>query len=204
MDEILYNSIVKYFSSLKEVGYVSYDDMQSLLFLSAVQEFVYKDFRGFITENDYREIERALYKVFGTSCLVPYPEYCNNNSMNKLHLGDISEISYRIHRDNSIVKAVKQLQKTGIIKTQHECQEEIVPEIMTGNECKHHHYESANSYVAIHHHCHHGHHGGPHPPHHPNKPPYPPQGGDFEDFPIGGCGCNDIDATVEDEELVLG
>ena len=75
MDEIVYNSIVRYFSALSNLGYVSYEDVNSLLFLTAIQEFIYKDFRGFINEDDYREIEKALYKVFGTSCLVPYPEY---------------------------------------------------------------------------------------------------------------------------------
>ena len=33
MDEIVYNSIVRYFSALSNLGYVSYEDVNSLLFL---------------------------------------------------------------------------------------------------------------------------------------------------------------------------
>lgn len=180
MDEILYDSITRYYATLSNVGYVSYDDMQGLLFLSAVQEFVYKDFKGFITEADYREIEKALYKVFGTSCLVPYPEFCNNKGMNKLHLGDLSEIYYRIKRDNAIDRAIRNLQKMEVVKTQHECCEEWVPDIKTDRECCCEPCYSAPP--PSHYHPH-------HPPHHP-YPPYHhhlPHGKELEE----GCDCEE-------------
>lgn len=113
MDDIVYNSIVRYFSALSNLGYVSYEEVNDLLFITAVQEFIYNDFRGFIEEDDYREIEKALYKVFGTSCLIPYPKYCKNYSMNKLHLGDISELSHRVSINENNIKEV---QDTKVVK----------------------------------------------------------------------------------------
>lgn len=122
MDNILYNSIVKYFSILSYVGYVSYKEVDKLLLLTIIQEFIYNDFRGFITENDYREIEKFLYKIFGTSCLVPYPNYCNTYTMNKLHLGDISELSHRVkvNEDN-----IKEIQDTKVVKVDSSDDEEV-------------------------------------------------------------------------------
>lgn len=113
MDDVLYNSILKYFNTLSYTGYINYDDVDKLLLLVIIEEFIYNDFRGFITENDYREIEKFLYKIFGTSCLIPYPSYCNNYTMNKLHLGDISELSHRvsINEDN-----IEELQNTKVVK----------------------------------------------------------------------------------------
>ena len=113
MDDVLYSSILKYFNTLSSTGYISYNDVDKLLLLVTIEEFIYNDFRGFITENDYREIEKFLYKIFGTSCLTPYPNYCNNYTMNKLHLGDISELSYRVsvNEDN-----IEELQNTKVVK----------------------------------------------------------------------------------------
>lgn len=88
MDEIIYDSILNYFSTLSNLGYINYNDVYKLLFLVAIRDFIYNDFWEYISEEDYREIEKSLYKIFGTSCLIPYPEFCNNVNMNKLHLQD--------------------------------------------------------------------------------------------------------------------
>lgn len=127
MDEIVYNSIVRYFSTLSNLGYISYEDVNSLLFLTAIQEFIYKDFRGFINEDDYREIEKALYKVFGTSCLVPYPEYCNNTDMNKLPLGDISELAHRVEVNEENIEEIQDTKVVKVLAPYEEEVEDIIP-----------------------------------------------------------------------------
>ena len=127
MDEIVYNSIVRYFSTLSNLGYISYEDVNSLLFLTAIQEFFYKDFRGFINEDDYREIKKALYKVFGTSCLVPYPEYCNNANMNKLSLGDISELAHRVEVNEENIEEIQDTKVVKVLAPYEEEVEDIVP-----------------------------------------------------------------------------
>lgn len=127
MDEIVYNSIVRYFSTLSNLGYISYEDVNRLLFLTAIQEFIYKDFRGFINEDDYREIEKALYKVFGTSCLIPYPKYCNNADMNKLHLGDISELAHRVEVNEENIEEIQDTKVVKVLAPYEEEVEDIVP-----------------------------------------------------------------------------
>lgn len=37
--------------------------------------------RVYITENDYRIIQNALNCLYGSSCLIPYPNYINDNNL---------------------------------------------------------------------------------------------------------------------------
>ena len=126
MDDILYNSLFKYFDTLSSTGYVSYKDVDKLLLLTIIQEFIYNDFRGFITEDDYREIEKFLYRIFGTSCLIPYPNYCNSYTMNKLHLGDISELSHRVDINENKIQEIRDTKVVKVLPTEDETVDDII------------------------------------------------------------------------------
>lgn len=73
MEEVLYNSLSRYFERLGQAGYVPYNNVYKLLILSFISEIVDNDYRGYITKDDYPYIEQALDCLFGTSCLTPYP-----------------------------------------------------------------------------------------------------------------------------------
>ena len=113
MEDIIYNAITNYFTTLRYTGYVKKDDVDKLLLLIFLYEFTYWDFRGYISKEDYSSINNALYKIFGKSCLVPYPNFCKIKDMNKLHIGDISELAYRVkHNEQNIAE----MQSTPVIK----------------------------------------------------------------------------------------
>lgn len=103
MGETVYESLNAYYDALSKLGYMSQDKGNSLLLLSFFNEFVYNDYRGVISREDYRVIERALNCLFGSNCLIPYPDYLK---MGKLHLGEMTELAYR----------VKKLENTEVIK----------------------------------------------------------------------------------------
>lgn len=103
MGETVYKSLSAYYDALSKLGYMSQDKGNSLLLLSFFNEFVYNDYRGVISREDYRVIERALNCLFGSNCLIPYPDYLK---MGKLHLGEMTELAYR----------VKKLENTEVIK----------------------------------------------------------------------------------------
>lgn len=67
--------------------------IDSLLVLNFLYELLYKDYRGYINEEDYHTIERALNCLYGTNCLIPYPDY---QKMGKLCLGSTTELAQRI------------------------------------------------------------------------------------------------------------
>jgi hypothetical protein len=104
MDEIVYNSIVGYYSLLGKLGYHAYKDVYRLLLLSFYEDFVFGDFRGMLTREDYHEIELALNCLFGSNCLIPYPDYLK---MGKLHIGEITEMAHRVNtlEETKVLKA---------------------------------------------------------------------------------------------------
>lgn len=105
MDEILYEALSKYYHALGVKGYMSNPHSMKLLLLVFYRDFIFNDYRGLLTKEDYCLIEQALDCLYGTSCLIPYPDYLK---MGKLHLGEVTEMSYRVKtlEDTSVVKMI--------------------------------------------------------------------------------------------------
>ena len=103
MDSIVYNAITKYYAALSKLGYYKYGDVFSLLVLCFLRDFVYQDYRGILNKSDYSIIEKALNCLFGSNCLIPYPDYLK---MGKLHIGEMTEMAHR----------VKTLEETEVLK----------------------------------------------------------------------------------------
>lgn len=103
MDNILYNALSSYYHALELKGYMPFRDSQKLLILGFYRDFVFHDYRGLITKDDYHLIEKALDCLYGSSCLIPYPDYLK---MGKLHLGEMTEMAQR----------VKALEETEVLK----------------------------------------------------------------------------------------
>ena len=104
MDEMLYSSLSRYFSALEVKGYMPYSQMEKLMILCFYRDFVFSDYRGILSKNDYLLIERALDCLYGSSCLIPYPDYLK---MGKLHLGETTELAARLKalEDTEVMKA---------------------------------------------------------------------------------------------------
>ena len=110
MDEMIFDALGGYFKTLKKLGYVPYNQVVKLLILTFYRDFVFKDYRGMLTESDYHLIERALDCLYGTTCLIPYPDYLK---MGKLHLGEMTEMAQRVKKvENTPVVKVKSDVKT--------------------------------------------------------------------------------------------
>ena len=110
MDEIIYNAFGSYYNALEKLGYISYPQSQKLLLLCFYRDFVFHDYRGLLSKEDYYLIERALDCLWGSTCLIPYPDYLK---MGKLHIGEITELSKRvealeeIHKDDNQENSVE-------------------------------------------------------------------------------------------------
>jgi hypothetical protein len=104
MDEIIYNAISKYYAALCKLGYYSYKDVFRLLLLAFYRDFVFHDYRGILSREDYHEIEEALDCLFGSNCLIPYPDYLK---MGKLHIGEMTELAQRVRdiENTDVLKA---------------------------------------------------------------------------------------------------
>lgn len=101
MDEMMYNSLSSYYNALEKKGYMSFEDSKKLLVLLFYMDFIYHDYDALISREDYQLIERALNCLYGSSCLIPYPEYLE---MARMQLGEISELVQRINNmENAVV-----------------------------------------------------------------------------------------------------
>ena len=96
MCERVYNSLTSYFTSLKNIGYRKQSDVNRLLVFIAIQELLDNDFRGLVSEEDYDIINKALYCLYGSTCLIPYPDYYNNRTMRTMYTGSMSELAHRV------------------------------------------------------------------------------------------------------------
>ena len=103
MDNIIFNAITQYYTALSKLGYYKDGDVFSLLVLCFLRDFVYQDYRGTLSKSDYSIIEKALNCLFGSNCLIPYPDYLK---MGKLHIGEMTEMAHR----------VKTLEETEVLK----------------------------------------------------------------------------------------
>ena len=108
MDEILFDAYQSYYNALEKLGYMPYSQSQKLLIMSFYRDFVFGDYRGLISKDDYLLIEKALDCLYGSTCLIPYPDYLK---MNKLNLGSTTELAQRIKNleDTDVVKLIHDL-----------------------------------------------------------------------------------------------
>lgn len=88
MDNLVYESLNRYFTHLGNVGYTKQAEIYKLLFLITLQELLDGDFKELISEKDYEEINKALYCVYGSTCLAPYPDYYSKGTKVKTGLSD--------------------------------------------------------------------------------------------------------------------
>lgn len=93
----LYTSYSRYFNALKQFGYKKQSDVNKLLVYTFIVEFLTSDAHQFVTEEDYRNIQRALHCLYGSSCLISYHKY--KNLMRSYEVKPIAN-SFRITMDD--------------------------------------------------------------------------------------------------------
>lgn len=117
MDDILYEALIKYYHALEVKGYMSKTHSEKLLVMAFYRDFMFNDYRALLSKRDYCLIERALDCLYGTSCLIPYPDYLK---MGKLHLGEVTEMAQRL----------KTLENTEVVKVIHGAEADTRSDVM--------------------------------------------------------------------------
>ena len=95
------SSVDLYFATLAQFGYKRQTDVNKLLAYIFIVELLTGDMRFLIAEDDYRYIERALHCLYGSTCLIPYPEYVRGNYLFGRIL-DTGQLSPRIIEDGTL------------------------------------------------------------------------------------------------------
>lgn len=74
LDELTSQALDRYFSVLEKVGYMNQKDTDKLILLTFLQEML-EQYAGYITEKDYKLINSVIACLYGSSCLIPFPQY---------------------------------------------------------------------------------------------------------------------------------
>lgn len=98
MVNYLYEALCGYFTRLCHVGYMKQSEVEKLVVLTSIQRMVDCDFRGYLDEEAYNKINDVLYNLYGTTCLIPYPDYYSNKDKRIMYTCSISELASRVQR----------------------------------------------------------------------------------------------------------
>lgn len=110
-NNMAYIGICNYFQTLSTFGYKSYGEVNKLITLLFIEDLLRSSFSLYISEDDYRTITRVLYCLFGSTCLIPYPEFYTNTSLvQDINLGipRITEDSIVRFSEDEIVRLANQ------------------------------------------------------------------------------------------------
>lgn len=113
MDELIYQVLNNYYASLEAKGYTKSSDAYKILILCFYKDFILQDYRGLLSKKDYFLIEKALDCLYGSTCLIPYPEYLK---MNKSYLGHLSMDKSYLNQVNEVIHRIKKLEDTPVLK----------------------------------------------------------------------------------------
>jgi hypothetical protein len=106
MNDLLYSILNKYFLSLSTLGYVNYNKVYALLFLSMIQELTSTDYDGFLTEDNYMSIQKAIYNI-----MIVFPE---QTELDTIYVDSASRIASETYKLKEVVEDIK---STVVVKT---------------------------------------------------------------------------------------
>lgn len=73
--EMSYEALDRYFKSLHTFGYMPYNNVNKLISFLIIEE-LFRLYNDFITEEDFKIITKALYCLYGSTCMIDFPT-CN-------------------------------------------------------------------------------------------------------------------------------
>lgn len=76
--DVIDESLTRYFTSVKEYGYVKDRDICKLILLLFIDEILNGYFEFPLEEEEYSLLQNTLLCLEGSNCLIPYKEYINN------------------------------------------------------------------------------------------------------------------------------
>lgn len=70
MNDLLYESLKRYFTTLSKLGYVNYNNVYKILVLIFIDELLNSN--CIISKDDYKSIDSAITCLQGSTCFIPF------------------------------------------------------------------------------------------------------------------------------------
>ena len=114
MNQYINTSLQLYFKSLVTYGYSKESVTRKLIVLIFLQEMLDGAFMTLMPEEDYRDIQRLLSCMYGSDCLLPYPQYAADVTLPMVNWQNmeirIPEITFTIDNvDRSLRKSTQEI-----------------------------------------------------------------------------------------------
>ena len=93
LDNLAKESLDRYFHTLSIYGYASYQSVYKEILLLFIEDLLSGPMSLYINEKDYRSISNVLYCLFGSTCLIPYPEFAVTTSLDQILNHGINRMS---------------------------------------------------------------------------------------------------------------
>lgn len=90
-NELLEKALSEYFKVLSVTGHRDYNDVYLLLVYDFIVSIIEGMWSIYVTEDDYKAMSKALNCLYGSSCLIPYPEYITEETRNMLFVLRLTE-----------------------------------------------------------------------------------------------------------------
>ena len=89
-----------YFNILSQTGYYKYSSVYKILVFLFIDDILNTEMNTFVTEEDYKLMVDILECLYGSECLIPYPEFKELTITLSTILGSSSV--FRITEDSNI------------------------------------------------------------------------------------------------------
>lgn len=89
-----------YFNILSQTGYYKYSSVYKILVFLFIDDILNTEMNTFVTEDDYKLMVDILECLYGSECLIPYPEFKELTTTLSTILGSSS--AYRITEDSNV------------------------------------------------------------------------------------------------------
>lgn len=73
MDELMYDTLIRYFKTLAHTGYKSYDVVFKMLVMDFIYEITHTELRYYVTNKDIKLMQDLLYQFLGSTCEISFP-----------------------------------------------------------------------------------------------------------------------------------
>jgi len=91
IDTILHDSLSKYYKTVTALGEYPYEEVYRVFIGLFIEELINTEaFQVFLTNDDLYSLQKAMYNLYGTTCLIKFPALYNSDDLTKINKADFT------------------------------------------------------------------------------------------------------------------
>lgn len=91
LEDVMQESLTRYYTKLTVFGCCKYESVYRLLIMDFIEELLENSLLSqFITDGDYRVLQTALTNLYGSTCIIPNPNYISSEDLTSSTVKDFT------------------------------------------------------------------------------------------------------------------